>query len=45
MVQPVLYAIEAWLAIWNNLPVPFHGIFGVSLFLMAVQVLYRLVKE
>lgn len=45
MIQPLLYAIEAFMAIWHALPFPFRALFGVSLLFMVINLLYRLVKE
>lgn len=33
-VQPVLGAIDAWLAIWINLPFPVQALCGVSVFFL-----------
>lgn len=44
MIQPLRYAIEAFMAIWYALPFPFRALFGVSLLFLVINLLFRLFK-
>lgn len=44
MTQPLRFAIEAFMSIWHALPFPFRALFGISLFFLIFNLLFRLVK-
>lgn len=44
MVQPLRYAIEAFMSIWSALPLPFRALFGVSLLFLVINLLFHMLK-
>lgn len=44
MIQSTEYAIQAFLAIWFSLPLPFRALFGISLLFLVINLIFRIVK-
>lgn len=44
MINPVLPAANAFLAIWNSIPQPIRALFGVFLVCLVIYAVYKLLK-
>lgn len=43
MLDPIMSAVEVWLAIYNNLPRPIVGLMNLSLLLLFIYVVFKAV--